>query len=85
MQIYIIRAAQKDLDRLPNKIGLKVGLEIQKLTIDPYPPNSKKLQFKNTTYRVRIGDYRVVYELDISNKLISIIKIRHRKDVYRDF
>lgn len=84
MQIYITRPAQKDLDRLPNKITLKIGVEIQKLADDPFPFSSKKLQFGNCTYRVRVGDYRVVYEVDSVKKLISITKVRHRKDVYRN-
>ena len=85
MQIYITKQAQKDLDRLPNKIVTKIGLEIRRLSINPFPTNSKKLQFRDATYRVRVGDYRAIYELDASNKMISIIKIRHRKDIYRDF
>lgn len=83
MQIYITKPAQKDLDRLPNKIVLKIGLEIKKLANNPFPSNSKKLQFRNSTYRVRLGDYRAVYEIDIPNKQIHVVKIRHRKDVYR--
>lgn len=83
MQIYITKPAQKDLDRLPNKIVLKIGLEIKKLSENPFPPNSKKLKFGNNIYRIRIGDYRAVYEFDTLKKLINVVKIRHRKDVYR--
>ncbi|MEK7163704.1 MAG: type II toxin-antitoxin system RelE/ParE family toxin [Patescibacteria group bacterium] len=83
MQIYITKPAQKDLDRLPNKIVVKIGMEIQKLANNPYPPNSKKLQFRDNTYRIRLGDYRAVYEVDVPDKKIHVVKIRHRKDVYR--
>lgn len=83
MQIYITKPAQKDLDRLPNKIVLKIGLEIKKLSENPFPSNSKKLKFGNNIYRIRIGDYRAVYEFDTLKKLINVVKIRHRKDVYR--
>lgn len=83
MQVYLTRSAQKDLDHLPNKVALKIGLEIQKLARDPFPINSKKLQFRNSTYRIRVGDYRAIYELDTKNSQIGVVKIRHRKDVYK--
>jgi len=53
------------------------------LSNDPYPSGVKKLIGSERSYRIRIGDYRVVYEI-IENKLIlEIVRVRHRKDVYR--
>ena len=83
MQVYITPTAQKELNRLPNKIALKISSAIVELASDPFPPNFKKLQSQNNTYRIRIGNYRIIYALDNSSKLIYVARIRHRKDAYR--
>ena len=83
MQIYLTRRARKDLDRLPSKLGLKLQSEIAKLAINSFPPNYKKLQGEDNIYRIRVGDYRIVYEIEKITQQIVVAKIKHRKDVYR--
>lgn len=83
MRVYITLRAQKDLDRLPNKLGSKIYSEITKLAENPYPMGSKKLQGWGGMYRIRIGDYRVIYEVGGKLQEVVIAKIKHRKDVYR--
>lgn len=85
MQILIGRQAKKDLERFPRKISLKISQEIFLLASTPFPGNSKKLQNEDDFYRVRVGDYRVVYQVNTKEKIILVTKVKHRKDVYRDF
>ena len=83
MRLYITAKAQKDLDRLPNKLGIKLNAEIAKLAVEAFPPNSKKLQGGRNVYRIRMGDYRVIYEIDTLSQELTVTKVKHRKDVYR--
>ncbi len=79
---YFTSIAEKDLHKLDAKLGFRVLEKIKELSKNPRPQGSKKL--KTTDYhRIRIGDYRVVYEINENEKSITVFKIRHRKDVYK--
>lgn len=81
--LVIKKSAKKELDRLPDQIFEKIDTAILKLKEDPFPfPQSKKLKGENRR-RLQIGDYRVIYTVDERHKVITIVKIRHRKEVYR--
>lgn len=56
---------------------------VSDLATNPYPPGVKKLVGSEQSYRIRIGDYRVVYEVIENRLVIEIVRVRHRKDVYR--
>jgi len=83
MRVHLAPPAKKDLDRLPDKIAFRVAVLIKTLETDAFPSSSKKLHGWQNTYRTRLGDYRVVYEVDTSHKIIIVTRIKHRKDVYR--
>lgn len=83
MQILVGKQAKKDLERLPRKIYLKISQDIFLLANNPFSPNSKKLQSEDGFYRIRVGDYRVVYQVNAQEKTITVTKVKHRKDVYR--
>ena len=76
------RAAFKQLERLPEDIRVRIADAINALANDPRPFGCKKLAGREA-YRLRIGDYRVVYELDDNNSAVLIVTVLHRKDVYR--
>ena len=82
MKLRITSKAQKELDRLEDKIALRISQKIYQLESDPYGQNSQKLG-GGKGYRIRIGDYRVIYTVDKTAKTITVIRIRHRRDVYR--
>lgn len=82
MKIIISRSAQRDLDELSDEIALRISQKIYKLTIGPFGLGSQKLK-SGEGYRIRIGDYRVVYQIDQENKLIKVVKVAHRRDVYK--
>ena len=82
-KIDIKKSAKKELHDLPDNIFLKIDKAILSLKKSPSPyPQSKELKGENKR-RLRVGDYRVVYTVDEQHKIITIFRIRHRKDVYR--
>ncbi len=85
MRILVAKQAKKDLKKLPSKIYQRIKETILLLANNPFPPNSKKLRDEEGFYRIRVGDYRLVYQLDLKERIIIVTKIKHRKDVYRDF
>ena len=74
--------AEKELNLIPIKFAKQIINKIHLLKHNPRPMSVKKLK-NDTSYRIRIGMYRVIYEIDDKNKTVKVYKIRHRKDVYR--
>jgi mRNA interferase RelE/StbE len=82
-RLIIKKSARKELDSLPEEAFLKIDQSLLSLKENPFPyPQSKKLKGEDKC-RLRVGDYRVVYSIDEEQKIITIFRIRHRKDVYR--
>ena len=75
-------STRKDLRGLPPHEVARIVAAVEKLADDPFPHGSQKLTGSEHTYRIRIGDYRVIYEM-LNPKIIEIQRVRHRKDVYR--
>jgi len=82
MKILLVKSAEKELLRLNKSLGQRIFQKISLLKNDPYGQNSQKLE-GGKGYRIRIGDYRVVYTIGKENKTILIIKIGHRREIYR--
>ena len=82
-KIEISKSAEKSLQRIPKKDILKVVQSIQSLAISPFPEGCRKLQGEENTYRIRQGNYRVIYEVEDNRLLILVLKIGHRKDIYK--
>ncbi len=77
------KSVKKELDAISDHDFLKIDEAILSLKDKPFPhPQSKKLKGEDR-YRLRVGDYRVVYMVDEKQKIITIYRVRHRKDVYR--
>jgi mRNA interferase RelE/StbE len=76
------RSAQKELEALSNPLIQKIFSKIESLSNNPRPPGCAKLQGFSNLWRIRIGDYRVVYSIDDISKTIDITRIRHRREVY---
>jgi mRNA interferase RelE/StbE len=75
-------SAQKELERLPNDLIERVVSKLEVLQDDPRPPGCKKLKGGDREYRLRVGDYRIVYLIIDSKHLVSVTRIRHRSEVY---
>lgn len=82
MKLLLSKKAIKELDKIPNPLAQKIYQDLIKLKEDPYPHGSKKLVGKNN-YRIRIGTYRAVYSIDKGAKAVIILKVKHRREVYR--
>lgn len=81
--LVLTRAARKDLVRLPKDVLERADPTILALAHNPRPFGSEKLQGFENLYRIRVGKYRIVYEIDKAGSIVTIAKIEHRKDVYR--
>ncbi|MCF6284791.1 MAG: type II toxin-antitoxin system RelE/ParE family toxin [Candidatus Hydrogenedentes bacterium] len=87
MALYSIewkKSARKELRKLEKSAIPRVLEVVKSLIYDPYPAGSRKLQCSEHLYRVRIGDYRVVYSVKNEVLLIEVIRVGHRKDIYRN-
>ena len=81
--IILMPKAQKDLDVFSGKLLSRFGREILGLADESRPHNSKKLIGGGSRWRIRIGDYRILYEIDDSQKIVKVYRVAHRKEVYR--
>jgi mRNA interferase RelE/StbE len=81
-ELLIKRSAAKELAALPPTYRRRIATRIQQLSAAPRPPGVEKLSGAEQ-YRVRQGDYRVLYEIDDGERTVTIVRIGHRKDVYR--
>ncbi len=76
-------SVEKDLRPLPKSVVARVIGQIENLKTEPFPRQALKLTGTERLYRLRVGDYRIVYELDVPAKQVTIHYIRHRREVYR--
>ncbi len=84
-KIEIDQSAEKELAALPKETLRKVVRVINGLEKEPRPSGVKKLKASDENlYRIRSGDYRIVYAIAEEIKIVNIRRIRHRKDVYRN-
>jgi mRNA interferase RelE/StbE len=77
-------STRKDIRSLPRHEVARVIEAVSQLANDPLPHGSQKLSGSERTYRIRIGDYRVIYEVCSDSHVVEIQRVRHRKDVYRE-
>jgi mRNA interferase RelE/StbE len=77
------RSAAEELLQLPVTVAFKVRAAINKLSENPRPHGCKKLKGSDSDYRIRLGNYRIIYTIADNVLIITVIKIAHRKDVYR--
>lgn len=80
--VEIKPSAVKELDALDDAVFARLDRKIVLLAQDPRPPGSKKLRGYKSLWRVRIGDWRVVYTIDDTKRVVTITRIAHRREVY---
>ena len=81
-KITIKKSAAKELEGIPKKDLRKIVKRIQSLAQNPMPYGSQKLS-AHARFRIRQGDYRIVYSVSDKNSIIDIIKVGHRREIYR--
>lgn len=80
--VFIERYAQKQIAKLDKKIIPVVKEAIAGLAIDPRPFGYKKLKGEEA-YRIRIGDYRIIYEIEDDKIIVTVVSVGHRKNIYK--
>ena len=82
-RLRLKNSAAKEIENLPKKDCARVVGAIQKLLDDPYGQYTQKLSGQEK-YRIRVGNYRVLYEIINDELVVMVVKVGHRKDVYRN-
>jgi len=82
--ISFARSARKELEHLSGDVAERILTKIELLAANPRPVGVIKLHGQKNLWRMRVGDYRVVYSIDDFSKMIDVSVIRHRRNVYRD-
>jgi mRNA interferase RelE/StbE len=77
------RSAEKDLRKLDAKVQTRVLRAVEPLAQNPRPDGCRKLQGSTDAYRIRVGDYRVIYTVDDAVFVVAVEKVRHRREAYR--
>jgi len=81
-RVVIPRSVSRSIERLPRAVADNVTRRILALAEDPRPPGMKKLRgFRS--FRFRVGDYRVIYEIDDGGRIVTVRDVGHRREVYR--
>ncbi|GIK44041.1 MAG: translation repressor RelE [Chloroflexota bacterium] len=83
-RVLYVRSAKRELDKLPRDIAAKIAEAVVHLKDDPRPIGSIKLKGTSVgDYRLRVGDYRVIYDVDDEAKAVIVVRVQHRREVYR--
>ena len=80
-EIVFTKHAERDFEKLPQDIRERIDKKLFSLAKDPLQPDTEKVD--DDTFRARVGNYRIIFRLENNNVVILVIRIRHRKDVYR--
>ncbi len=81
-QVEVRESAAKEIRSLPSDVKQRVMKSISALSTAPRPRGSLKLKGSGSLYRIRVGVYRVVYDIDDASHLIGVTRVRHRREVY---
>ena len=81
--ILISKSVQKQMDKLPDSVSTRISEKIQRLEEEPRPNGAVKLKGYENQYRIRVGDYRIRYEIDDTKSIVKLIQCKHRRDIYR--
>lgn len=81
-EVRLSKRADRELDSLGSVMRGRIISKLEELSEDPFPRGAVKLQGREGVYRVRIGDYRILYEVFTSDRLVLVEKIDHRSRVY---
>ena len=80
--ITLADSARKELRSFPSHVVERVFPKLRELATNPRPSGCKKLHGEQNSWRIRVGDYRIVYSIDDEQKLVDVVHIARRKEVY---
>jgi mRNA interferase RelE/StbE len=82
--VDFVASARREFLDLPHQVQARISRKIVLLETNPVPPGAKKLRHPEARYRLRVGDYRVLYRVLPSARAVEIFRVSHRKDAYRN-
>jgi len=77
------KSVERDLRKIPKKFVYRIFEVVRELSENPFPGDVRKITGSKNLYRLRVGEYRIIYEVDTENGVITIFHVRHRKDIYK--
>jgi mRNA interferase RelE/StbE len=83
-EVKFTKGARKMLRKLSQELLDRIQTKIDDLAIEPRPNGVKKLKGEENSYRIRVGDYRVIYDIFDDVLLVSVVEVGHRSEVYKD-
>lgn len=81
-RVFFTASAEKELSELPARMVARIMPRLEALAATPRPPGCKRLKGGDKEWRIRVGDYRAVYEIDDAAKTVVVTRIAHRREVY---
>jgi mRNA interferase RelE/StbE len=84
-KLNIRPSVRRDISDVPKPVLKRIMSAIRALENDPLPRGTTKLKGSQDTFRVRVGEYRIIFEVDFSERIVSIIHVANRRDVYRKY
>ncbi len=82
-RVVILPRAQKQLRSIPSRAAETIEEKLCSLAENPRPVGCKKLRGREAAWRIRVGDYRIVYEIDDAGTTVTVAKVGHRSEIYR--
>ncbi len=82
-RVYLERAAERDLKRLSSEEFDRIISNIRALAENPRPAGCRKIVGSKNDWRIRVGEYRIIYEVDDEKKAVMVMRVRHRREAYR--
>jgi len=82
-RVYLERAAERELKRLSAEDFQRVISHIKGLAENPRPTGCRKITGSERDWRIRVGDYRIIYEIDDKARTVRVMRVRHRREAYR--
>lgn len=83
-KVEILKEALKQLKKFSPELQERIQVKIDDLAIEPRPNGVKKLKGKENAYRIRVGDYRVIYDIFDDILVVNVVELGHRNKVYKD-
>jgi mRNA interferase RelE/StbE len=82
-EVYVERTAEKDLKKLSRQDFQRIVSHLYRLKETPRPQGCRKIKGSKNDWRIRVGDLRIVYQIDDKKRLINVMRVRHRSEAYR--
>ena len=82
-EVFLEHRAEKDISKIDDALHRRIIKDIAVLKNDPRPAGCRKITGTQNAWRIRVGDYRIIYEIDERGKTVFVMRVRHRREAYR--